>query len=399
MQRSIERILTTFVGSLARPTDLLAMMQAKERGQPYDHAAFAGRVRNAVAEVVRRQVEAGVDIVTDGKQGKAGFSGYVSERLTGFAPQETAPRTGPWVGSREERAFPEYYAWYAQWRGGGVAAPVSWVCTSPITYKGQRAVQTDIDNLKTALTGLQVEEVFMPAISPTSIGCGRRNEYYPTQEAYLYAIGEAMCEEYKAIVDAGFILQIDDPLLVTSYVASPDMSLEQCRTWAAQHVEALNYALRDIPPEKVRYHTCYGINIGPRVHDMPLKAIVDIMLKVTAGAYSFEAANPRHDHEYHVWETVKLPEGKVLIPGVISHTTNLVEHPELVAERLVKYAQVVGRENVIAGSDCGFSSQATMEPEVHPTVVWAKFRAMAEGARLASAQLRGSRVTTTGRVG
>jgi 5-methyltetrahydropteroyltriglutamate--homocysteine methyltransferase len=261
------------------------------------------------------------------------------------------------------------------------------VCTGPITYKGQGALRADIENLKTALTGLQVEEVFMPAISPATVERGRRNEHYPTQEAFLYAIADAMREEYRAIVDAGFLLQIDDPYLATTYVASPGASLEQCRTWAAQHVEALNHAIRDIPPERVRYHTCYGINIGPRVHDMPLKDIVDIMLQVKAGAYSFEAANPRHEHEWHVWEHIKLPEGKVLIPGVISHTTNLVEHPEVVAERLVKYAQVVGRERVIAGSDCGFSSQATMEPEVHPTVVWAKFQAMAEGARLATAQL------------
>ncbi len=387
MRRSTERILTTFVGSLARPADLLALMQAKERGQPYDHEAFAQRVRTAVADVVRRQAEAGVDIVTDGEQGKPGFNTYISERLTGFEPRETAPRAGPWVGSREEVAFPEYYEWYAQRRGGNVAAPVSWVCTGPIAYKGQGPLQTDIENLKAALTGLHVEESFMPAISPASVERGRTNEYYPTQEAYLYAIADAMREEYRAIVDAGFILQIDDPFLATTYVVNPSWSIEECRKWADQRVEALNYAIQNIPPEQVRYHTCYGINIGPRVHDMPLKDIVDIMLKVHAGAYSFEAANPRHAHEWRVWETVKLPEGKALIPGVISHATNLVEHPELVAEQLMKYAQVVGREHIIAGSDCGFSSQATMEPEVHPSVVWAKFQAMAEGARLASEQL------------
>jgi 5-methyltetrahydropteroyltriglutamate--homocysteine methyltransferase len=261
------------------------------------------------------------------------------------------------------------------------------VCTGPITYKGQEALQTDIDNLKAALQGVQVKEAFMPAISPTNIEGQRPNEYYPTEEAYLYAIAEAMREEYSRIVGAGFLLQIDDPRLVTYYVANPAVSIEQCRKWAELRVEVLNHALRDIPPDKVRFHTCYSINIGPRIHDMPLKDIVDVLLKINAGAYSFEAANPRHEHEWRVWEQVKLPEGKVLVPGVISHTTNLVEHPELVAERLVKYAQVVGRENVIAGSDCGFSSLATTDPEVHPTVVWAKFQAMAEGARLASAQL------------
>ena len=391
MKRSTERILTTFVGSLARPADLLQMMQAKESGQPYDHQALAGRVRRAVAEVVRRQAEAGVDVVTDGEQGKSGFVTYVSERLAGFEARQARPREGPWTGSREELAFPEYYHRYAQLRGGNVAAPISLVCTGPITYKGREALQTDIENLKAALGGVHVEEAFMPASSPTNIESQRQNEYYPSQEAYLYAIADAMREEYKAILDAGFILQIDDPRLVTYYVANPGLSIEQCRQWAELRVEALNYALRDISPERVRFHTCYGINIGPRVHELPLRDIVDIMLRIHAGAYSFEAANPRHEHEWRVWEQVKLPEGKVLIPGVISHTTNLVEHPELVAERLVRYANVVGREQVIAGSDCGFSSQATMEPEVHPSVVWAKFQAMAEGARLASAELWGSR--------
>jgi 5-methyltetrahydropteroyltriglutamate--homocysteine methyltransferase len=389
MKRSTERILTTFVGSLARPPDLLQMMQAKERGQPYDNQAYAARVQRAVADVVRQQAEAGVDVVTDGEQGKPGFVTYVGERLAGFEPRETRPREGPWVGSREELAFPEYYRWYAQLRGGSVAPPISLVCTGPITYKGQQALQTDIDNLKAALQGVHVEEAFLPASSPTNIESQRQNEFYPSQEAYLYAIADAMREEYQSIVDAGFLLQIDDPRLVTYYVANPSLSVEQCRNWAELRVEVLNYALRDIPLEQVRFHTCYGINIGPRVHELPLKDIVDIMLKIHAGAYSFEAANPRHEHEWRVWESVKIPAGKVLIPGVISHTTNLVEHPELVAERLVRYASIVGREQVIGGSDCGFSSQATMEPEVHPTVVWAKFQAMAEGARLASQQLWG----------
>jgi 5-methyltetrahydropteroyltriglutamate--homocysteine methyltransferase len=389
MKRSTERILTTFCGSLARPVDLLEMIKAKESGQPYDHGAFAGRVRSAVAEVVRRQVEAGVDIVCDGEQGKASFFGYVSERLTGFEPRETRPRAGPWEGSREVMAFPEYYEWYARGRPASVAAPFGMVCTGPITYQGQAALRTDIENLKAALQGVRAEEAFMPATSPTNIEGQRQNAYYPTEEAYLYAIADAMREEYNSIVGAGFLLQIDDPRLVTYYVANPGVSIEQCRKWAELRVEVLNYALRDIPPEHVRFHTCYSINIGPRVHDMALRDIVDILLKINAGAYSFEAANPRHEHEWRVWEGVKLPEGKVLIPGVISHTTNLVEHPELVAERLVKYAQVAGRENVIAGSDCGFSSLATTEPEIHPTVVWAKLQAMAEGAALAAKQLWG----------
>lgn len=387
MQRSTDRILTTFAGSLARPPDLLQMMQAKEHGQPFDQTTYAARVRRAVADVVHRQVETGVDIVCDGEQGKPGFFAYVSERLGGFEPRETAASVGPWAGSREAMAFPEFYQWYAQGRPGTVAAPFGMVCTAPITYKGQTALQTDIANLKAALQGVQATEVFMPAISPTNIEGPRRNEYYPTQEAYLYAIADAMREEYNSIVEAGFLLQIDDPRLVTYYGANPGLSLEQCLKWAELRVEVLNYALRDIPPEKVRFHTCYGINIGPRIHELGLQDVVHLFLKINAGAYSFEAANPRHEHEWRVWEDVKLPEGKMLIPGVISHTTNLVEHPELVAERLVKYASIVGRENVIAGSDCGFSSQASTEPEIHPTVVWAKFQAMAEGARLATKQL------------
>lgn len=389
MKHSTDRILTTHTGSLARPPDLLEMMKAKESGQPYDREAFLSRVRSAVTEVVRQQAEAGVDIVCDGEQSKTGFFTYVSERLDGFDPGDVSQRAGPWDGSREVESFPEYYQWYASGSGGRVAAPFGMVCAGPVVYKGQAALRTDIDNLKNALQGVNAEEVFMPASSPTNIEAQRRNEFYSTQEDYLHAIADAMREEYLAIIDAGFLLQVDDPRLVTYYVSMPGLSIDDCRKWAELRVEVLNYALRDIPPDRVRFHTCYGINIGPRVHDMALKDIVDIMLRINAGAYSFEAANPRHEHEWKVWETVKLPEGKVLIPGMISHTTNLVEHPELVAERLVKYAGVVGRENVIAGSDCGFSSQATTNTEIHPTVVWAKFQAMAEGAALATKELWG----------
>jgi 5-methyltetrahydropteroyltriglutamate--homocysteine methyltransferase len=389
MKRSTERILTTFVGSLARPADLIEALQAKESGQFYDHRAFAARVRSAVAETVQRQAEAGMDIVSDGEQGKAGFVTYIGERLAGFEPRPAPPRPGPWVGSREIIDFPEYYEWYSRWRGASIGPTSGFVCTGPIAYKGREAIQRDIENLRAALKGVSVQEAFMPATSPANVEAQRKNEYYPTQEAYLYAIAETMREEYKAIVDAGFLLQVDDPRLVTYYNANPGSTVAQCRKWAELRVAALNHALRDIPPEKVRFHTCYGINIGPRIHDMALKDIVDIMLRVNAGAYSFEAANPRHEHEWGVWESARLPDGKVLIPGVITHTSNIVEHPELIAERLVTFAGIVGRENVIAGSDCGFSSQATAEPEIHPTVVWAKFRAMAEGARLASEELWG----------
>ncbi|MFQ6026639.1 MAG: cobalamin-independent methionine synthase II family protein [Dehalococcoidia bacterium] len=387
MKHSTDRILTTFTGSLARPADLLEMMQARESGQPYDQQAFDGRVKSAVAEVVRRQTEAGVDIVCDGEQGKPGFFTYVSERLSGFERKEATPDPGPWTGSRETLDFPEFYQWYSGGQSARVAAPFNLVCTGPVTYQGQELLQRDITNLKAATQGFNPEEVFMPSSSPTNIEGPRPNEYYGSQEEYLYALANAMREEYLAIIDAGFLLQVDDPRLATHYVTSPGLSIEDCRRWAEVHVEALNHALRGIPPEQVRYHTCYGINIGPRIHDMELKHIIDIMLKINAGAYSFEAANPRHEHEWKLWETAGLPEGKVLIPGVISHTTNLVEHPVAIADRIVRFAQVVGRENVIGGSDCGFSSQATREPEIHPTVVWAKFQALAQGARLASQQL------------
>jgi 5-methyltetrahydropteroyltriglutamate--homocysteine methyltransferase len=257
------------------------------------------------------------------------------------------------------------------------------VCTGPVRYRGQEAVQRDIDNLKAALVGMKCEEVFVPAVAPSGVGM---NEYYRTEEEYLYAVTEAMHTEYKAIVDAGFIVQIDDPFLTDVYSYSSGSAAEK-RKKAEMYVEAVNHGLRGIPSERVRFHTCYGINDGPRVHDAPLKDVVHAMLKVNAGAYSFEAANARHEHEYHVWEHVKLPEGKVLIPGVVTHASNIVEHPELIAERITRYARLVGRENLIAGTDCGFSSQATYNPEVHPTVVWAKFQALAEGARLATEQL------------
>lgn len=389
MRRSTERILTTFVGSLARPIELIEMMTAKESGRPYDSRVFAAQIRSAVNDVVRRQAEAGMDIVSDGEQGKPGFVVYIGERLTGFEQRPAPPRAGPWVGSREIADFPEYYKWYERWRGESVGSTSGLFCTGPVTYKGHDALKRDIENFKAALNGVKVEEAFMPSTSPGNIEAQRKNEYYPNDEAYIYAIADAMREEYNAIVAAGFLLQVDDPRLVSYYNANPRASIEQSRQWAELRVAALNHALRDIPQEKIRFHTCYGINIGPRIHDLSLKDIADVMLRVKAGAYSFEGANPRHEHEWRVWESIKLPTEKVLIPGVISHTTNIVEHPELVAERLVNYARIVGRENVIAGSDCGFSSQATAEPEIHPTVVWAKFKSMAEGARIASKELWG----------
>jgi 5-methyltetrahydropteroyltriglutamate--homocysteine methyltransferase len=369
---------------LARPKDLLDLMKAKLKGESYDEGTFTERTRSAVAEIARKQVEGGIDIVADGEQGKPGFFAYVRERLGGFEPK------GPERGARKEwaaevAAFPEYYEQYFSRRmmGGSIAPRIPLVCTGPVSYQGQEAIKKDIENLKAALRGLAAEEAFMPAVAPSGVG---NNEYYGSDEEYLQAVGEALRAEYQAIVDAGFILQVDDPWLTEVY-GDTSLSPAERRKIAERSIEALNHALRGIPPEKIRFHTCYGINEGPRVHDAPLKDIIDLILKVNAGAYSFEAANPRHEHEYHVWESVKLPEGKVIIPGVITHASNIVEHPDLITERISRYAKLVGRENVIAGSDCGFSSQATYNPEVHPTVVWAKFQAMAEGARLATKQL------------
>jgi 5-methyltetrahydropteroyltriglutamate--homocysteine methyltransferase len=377
------RILTTHCGSLPRPAALLDLMKAKISGAPYDQETYNAQVRSAVADAVRQQVECGIDIPTDGEQSKPGFFAYISERLSGFEPN---PGPSPRGFTAEVDAFPEYYKeYFSQAMLGGAVAPiVPIMCTGPVAYRGQEALRRDIDNLKSALAGVKTEQVFMPAVAPSGVGV---NRFYKTEEEYMHAVAEAMRTEYQAIVDAGFQVQIDDPFLTDLHSYSPLAPAERQKT-AAMYVESLNHALRGIPPERIRFHTCYGINEGPRIHDAPLKDVVGAMLKVNAGSYSFEAANPRHEHEYHVWETVKLPAGKKLIPGVVTHASNIVEHPELIAERIVRYANLVGRENVIAGTDCGFSSQATYHPEVHPTVVWAKFRAMAEGARLATEAMR-----------
>jgi 5-methyltetrahydropteroyltriglutamate--homocysteine methyltransferase len=386
MKRSLNRILTTHVGSLPRPADLLETIQARREGKPADPEKFEARLRGAVAEVVRKQAATGLDVLNDGEYGKPSFLTYVNERLGGFEPG--GPKGSPWAGSREVASFPEFYQWAARFGGNAAAGNIQMVCTAPITYKGQTALRRDIDNFKAALKEVKAEEAFLPAISPSNIEDWQKNLYYKTPEEYLFAIAEAMREEYKAIVNAGLLLQIDDPRLVTYYVLNPGTTVEQCRKWAEVRVEALNHALRGIPEDRVRFHTCYSINMGPRIHDMELKNVVDIILKVRAGAYSFEAANPRHEHEWRVWERAGVPEGKILIPGTITQSTVLVEHPELVADRIVRFAKIVGRENVIAGADCGFASFAG-STEIHPSIVWAKLQSLAEGARLASGQLWG----------
>jgi 5-methyltetrahydropteroyltriglutamate--homocysteine methyltransferase len=380
MNRSTKRILTTHAGSLPRPKDLLDRLAAKETGQPIDEAESERQLPLAVKDVVQKQIELGIDIIDDGEYSKPSFVTYVNERLGGFEVDTQAPRRGPWVGSREEQAFPEFYsAMHVGSRSNRM------VCTGPVTYKGHAQLQRDLANLKAAIGSAKVE-AFVPAISPSNVEEWQRNAYYKTDEEYLYAIGEAMREEYKAIVDAGFLLQIDDPRLVSYYMVRPGASVKECRKWAGVRVEALNHALRGIPQDKIRHHTCYGINMGPRVHDMEVKHLLDIILKIDAGAYSFEAANPRHEHEWKIWGSAKLPKDAVLIPGVISHSTVLVEHPELIAERIARFASLVGKERVIAGSDCGFATFAGSK-EVHPSIVWAKLKALADGAKLASKEL------------
>jgi 5-methyltetrahydropteroyltriglutamate--homocysteine methyltransferase len=387
MKTSTDRILTTHVGSLARPSELLDTMKEKEHGRPYDHALFDQQVRDAVADRVRKQVENGIDIVTDGEMSKVSFIGYVKDRLGGFEVEEGGSGPAPsWQA--EIDMFPEYYADYMGKYSAAVAPLRRIIARGPVSYVGQDLLKIDIDNLKAAVAaveadGYEVADVFMPSSGPSGFG---KNEYYASNSEYLAAVSEAMREEYMAIVDAGFILQIDDPWLIELLTESI-RPWDECVELANQHVEALNHALRDIPIDKVRHHTCYGLNHGPRLTDVPMAKVVPFMLKINAGAYSFEVANPRHQHEYKVWEDVTLPDDRVLIPGLIGHANNYVEHEDLIAEYIVRYAGIVGKERVIAGADCGFSSRASYKPEVHPTVVWPKFQHLAMGAELASKQL------------
>jgi len=383
MQRSTERIYTTHVGSLPRPAALLDLMKAGADGQAVDPAELAATERAAVAEVVNRQRAAGLDVVSDGEQSKTGFFAYIGQRLGGFEP-----RPGRSSMSRfqvEIDAFPEYYEEYLKraMTGSSAVPGVPLACTGPVSYIGQERLRQDLENLRAAVGDAGPDEVFVPAVAPSGVG---GNEYYPSEAAYLDAVADALRVEYLAIVDAGFTLQVDDPFLseVFSYSTAP--TAERIAT-AEQSVAATNRALRGIPRDRVRLHTCYGINEGPRVYDAPLADLIDILLMVEAGALSFEAANPRHEHAYHVFESAKLPDGMVLLPGVISHATNIVEHPDTIADRIIRFADLVGRENVVASADCGFSSQATYHPEIHPKIIWAKFEALSEGARRATASL------------
>jgi 5-methyltetrahydropteroyltriglutamate--homocysteine methyltransferase len=390
------RILSTHVGSLIRPPELIPLIEAKQDRRPLDEAAFEATLRRSVAAVVRQQAEAGIDIVSDGEFGKTvSWSRYVLERLGGIEHRPTAPPMISAIRGKDHRDFAEFYAEYegahgAAGLGRSISQTGGWAITGPITYSGHAAIARDIANLRAALAGVPVAGGFLPVVAPASVLPQRTDEYYTSEEEALFAIAAALGEEYRAIVDAGLTVQIDDAFLATTYdLMVPPGRLEDYRAWAAVRVEALNHALRGIPPERSRYHVCWGSWNGPHTNDVAARDIVDLILAVNVGGYSLEMANPRHEHEWRVWERVKLPDGKVLLPGVISHATNIVEHPELVAERLVRLARLVGPGNVIASTDCGFA-QGPFGRRVHPTIMWAKLRALAQGAALASAELFGA---------
>jgi 5-methyltetrahydropteroyltriglutamate--homocysteine methyltransferase len=381
MKRSTDRILTTHTGSLPRPNDLLEILRKKESREAYDETALAERVKSAVAEVVRRQIDAGIDIVNDGEMGKPSYSTYVKDRLSGFdGSEKSAPLMAADLG--EFRDFTR--------RGGresGVGVLKRPACTGPIAYRDRDAVAADIANLKAALAGLNPAEAFISAASPGVVTFFLTNKYYPTHEAYIRAIADAMKVEYETICAAGFVLQVDCPdLAMSRHIQFKDLSLPEFRKTIEMHIEALNHALANVPPDRARIHLCWGNYEGPHHHDVPLHDIIDIVFKTRAGAISYEASNPRHEHELEVFKEVKLPDGKILIPGVIDSVTNFIEHPGLIAQRIRNLAGVVGRENVIAGTDCGFATIAGTS-RVDGEIAWAKLKSMAEGARLASQQL------------
>jgi 5-methyltetrahydropteroyltriglutamate--homocysteine methyltransferase len=393
MKRSDRRILTTHTGSLPRPADLVEALNLREMGAAHDDRALAGRVRRAIAEVVRRQADTGLDVIGDGEHSKVSWMAYARARLSGLTEIDSPVRFRG--ETRDSLAFPAAYEdmkVMLAGRSGALVAkrtvrPKAWICSGPIAYVGQVELVADLDNLKAALAGVAVEEAFVTAISPSNLELYYENKHYKSAEDYLAALADAMHVEYKAIVDTGFLLQIDDPRMATHYNRTPEASIEECRKFIALRVAAVNHALRGIPADRVRFHTCYSVNIAPRVHDFELRHFVDLMLKVNAGAYVIEAANPRHEHEWEIWKDVRLPDDKVLIPGVVSHAVHLVEHPELVAQRIARFAGVVGPERVIAGTDCGFGTSGAGD-EVHPEVAWAKLASLVEGARLASGRLK-----------
>ncbi|MFZ3352204.1 MAG: cobalamin-independent methionine synthase II family protein [Xanthobacteraceae bacterium] len=398
MPQNADRILTTHVGSLIRPPKLIEFWRAIEDGKPYDEAAFEACLTESVAEVVRQQADAGIDIVSDGEFAKGvNWAFYIFKRLSGIAvrpatPEESKDPMASMRGGRDVQAFPEFYAEYDAASGLGKRLGNRIVINGPLQYSAQQ-VSRDIGNLKAALAKAKQQHpalaAFLPVVAPASALPGAKLEHYKDEESFMSALADALHQEYKAIVDAGLYVQIDDAFLPYMHERMvPPMSNADYRRWAQLRVDALNQALRGIPEERSRYHICWGSWNGPHAFDVPLKDIIDLVLQVRVGHYSFEAANPRHAHEWRVWETVKLRPGQVLIPGVISHATNIVEHPELVAERIVRLAKIVGRENVMGGTDCGFA-QSPFARRVHPSIMWAKLKSLAEGARIATTMLWG----------
>lgn len=381
MQRSTSRILTTHTGSLPRSLELQNWLRLREERQPYDAAAFDVAVREAVGQVVQQQAAIGLDVINDGEQGRSQYAAYVKERLSGFEGERLIRRRSR-LGDDE---FPEFAA-----QGGthqSSATIPQPACSGPLAWKHREAVQQDIATLKAAASQVQVGEMFMTAASPGVIATFLPNEYYPSHDAYLAALAEVMREEYRAIVEAGLLLQIDCPdLAMTRVTQFADLSVPEFVKIVARHIEVLNAALEGLPPERLRLHLCWGNYEGPHHHDVPLRAILDLVLQARPMGISFEGANPRHAHEWKVWKEVKLPDDKIIIPGVLDSTTNFIEHPELVAERIVRYAEVVGKERVIAGTDCGFGTSAWGR-KVDARIAWAKLASMVEGARIASAEL------------
>jgi 5-methyltetrahydropteroyltriglutamate--homocysteine methyltransferase len=386
MKRSTDRILTTHVGSLIRPAPLQEFLRAKQAGRSYDQAAYEACLKSCVAEVVRQQAEVGVDVVSDGEFGKSiSWSQYVLERLSGFERRPIKSGANPFTRGVDRERFAEFYAELDAREG--VATSVEAVCVAPIAYTKETELKRDIENFKAALKGVGVTEAFLPVAAPASVIPDRKNEYYKSEEDLIRAIGAAMRTEYRTIIDAGIVLQLDDARAAVAYDRMvPPASFVDYREWLALQVDVVNEAIAGLPADRIRYHVCWGSWPGPHTSDVPLKDIVDLILRMNVGAFVIEGANPRHEHEWRVWETAKLPPDRVLIPGVISHATNVVEHPELVAERIVRLARLIGRENLIAGTDCGFA-QGPFHRRVHPSIMWAKLRALVEGASLASAQL------------
>lgn len=386
MKRSTNRILTTHVGSLIRPQPLQEFLRAKQAHKPFNEELYERCLTDSVADIVKRQAQAGIDVISDGEFGKSiSWSQYVLERLSGFERRPVKPGGNPFQRGADRDRFAEFYGELDAREEP--ATRMDSICVGPIKYTGQAELARDIDNFKAALKGVKVEEGFMPVAAPASVIPDRKNEYYKSDEDCLFAIGEAMRTEYRMIVEAGFLLQLDDARAAVTYDRMvPPASFADYHKWVALHMDVLNHAIEGLPADRIRYHVCWGSWPGPHTTDVPLKDIADLILKVNAGAYVIEGANPRHEHEWKVWKDVKLPAGKVLIPGVISHATNVVEHPELIAERIGRYASLVGRENVLAGTDCGFA-QGPFYRRVHPSIMWAKLEALAEGARIASREL------------